>query len=91
MKRRKRQENLELNLDPEFLLPDEVKSFLFSITNFFLGHFQILSPMNSDLFLFSNYLPQTPPPPEVALLSPDDLQRIEYIQLLYHRRIELGK
>ena len=47
--------------------------------------------MNSDLFLFSNYLPQTPPQPVVALLSPDDLQRIEYIQLLYHRRIELGK
>lgn len=47
--------------------------------------------MNSDLFLFSNYLPQTPPQPEPALLSPDDLQRIDYIQMLYQKRIELGK
>jgi hypothetical protein len=50
-----------------------------------------VSPLNSDIFLLSNCLQQTSPPTRPTLLTPEDLQRIEYIQFLYQQRIELGK
>jgi len=50
-----------------------------------------VSPLNSDIFLLSNCLQQTSPQTKPTLLTPEDLQRIEYIQFLYQNRIELGK
>jgi hypothetical protein len=53
---------------------------------FCLKLFSLSAP---DLSLFSNC--QNLQQQKQGSLSLEDLQRIDYIQLLYHRRIELGK
>ncbi|CAF3516543.1 unnamed protein product [Adineta steineri] len=74
VKRRKKQDNFNMNLDTNFLYPNE-----------------LISPTNSEIFFLSNCLQQTSPQIKSGLLSQEDLQRIEYIQLLYQKRIELAR
>ncbi|CAF4396079.1 unnamed protein product, partial [Adineta steineri] len=59
-------------------------------TNFLYPN-ELISPTNSEIFFLSNCLQQTSPQIKSGLLSQEDLQRIEYIQLLYQKRIELAR
>lgn len=43
------------------------------------------------MLYLTNCLQQPSPRPVQSLLSSEDLQRIDYIQMLYQKRIELGK
>ncbi|CAF3427442.1 unnamed protein product [Rotaria socialis] len=52
-------------------------------------HNELVSPLNSDFFMIPNCLQQSSVEAKRGLLSQEDFQRIEYIQLLYQRRIEL--
>ncbi|CAF1247842.1 unnamed protein product [Rotaria magnacalcarata] len=54
-------------------------------------HNELVSPLNSDFFMISNCLQQSSVETKRGLLSQEDFQRIEYIQLLYQRRIELAR
>ncbi|CAF1063074.1 unnamed protein product [Rotaria sordida] len=72
--RLKKEENLNMNLNTNFIV-----------------HNELVSSPKSNLFILSNYRQQTSSKTQQGLLSPEDLQRIEYIQFLYQKRIELAR
>ncbi|CAF0770548.1 unnamed protein product [Rotaria sp. Silwood1] len=57
----------------------------------FIVHNELVSSSKSNFFILPNCLQQTSSEANRGLLSPEDLQRIEYIQFLYQKRIELAR
>ncbi|CAF2659225.1 unnamed protein product [Rotaria sp. Silwood2] len=57
----------------------------------FIVHNKLVSSSKSNFFILSNCLQQTSSQTKQGLLSPEDLQRIEYIQFFYQKRIELAR
>ena len=53
--------------------------------------FKLSSILDQELSLFSECLQRNSIESRKASLSAEDLQRVESIQLLYQKRIELGK
>jgi len=52
---------------------------------------EIPAPLDSSIFFLQTPYHQSSPQPRQSLLSQEDLQRIEDIQMVYQNRIELGK
>ncbi|UJR37041.1 hypothetical protein I4U23_029746 [Adineta vaga] len=67
------------------------EDFNVNVGSSFLFPDELVSPLNPDLLLITNCRQQTSTQTRVGLLSSEDLQRIEYIHLLYQNRIELAR